>query len=354
MLWYVLTSHSSFPPLTVQFTSHFSMKFTTTFTILLGTVAQAMSTALKSRDGGGSWTSLAPLPFPQQEGGVTAIGTDVYIIGGGANTSAPGFNGTTAVQVYSVTSNTWSQAAPLPAPLSHPNTAVVDGKIYILGGLLGNASSSGDCFVYDPAVDAWTMLPSAPEGLDRGASAVGVVGSTILLAGGLRAPMAGGKGSVDTFTSYDTDTGIWTTLPPLPSPRDHAVGAVINGFFYVIGSLVGSTDPTNTTMAIDVGRLSNWLIKAPMLTPRNNPSSGVIGDVIYTFGGQGNHASGTNGTFNQSEAYDAATDTWMTLAAMLHPRHSTSAVVVNGAVYIPGGADMPGVAPLSINDAFFP
>ncbi|TAQ83381.1 hypothetical protein B7494_g8296 [Chlorociboria aeruginascens] len=337
------------------------MMFTAISSMLLLAVAPTLSIPLEARSVGGSWTSLAPLAFgPQQEGGVTAIGTDVYLIAGATfptSTSAPSFSGTTAVQVYSVTENTWSLAAPLPFPLNHPNTAVVNGKIYILGGL-NNATviqSSDDCFVYDPAVDTWTTLPSVPAGLDRGAAAVGVSGSTIFLAGGLRQPSAGARvASVDIFTSYDTDTGVWTNLTPLPSPRDHLVGAVIDGFFYVVGSLDGTTDPTNTTTAIDVSDLSTWIIKAGMITPRNNPAGGIIGGTIYTFGGQGNSDPSSNGTFNESEAYDTTTNTWTSLTPMLDPRHSTSGVAVNGAIYIPGGTNMPGTDPLTTNDAFFP
>ncbi|KAF8182108.1 hypothetical protein K438DRAFT_1601031 [Mycena galopus ATCC 62051] len=334
------------------------MKFTTTFNMLLAVVAPVMSIAIKSADRGGSWVSLAPLAFgPQKQVGVAAIGTDVYVIAGDANTSPLAFNGTTVVQVYSVTENTWSLAAPIPFPLSHPNAAVVDGKIYILGGLKSpNATqSSPDCFVYDPAVNAWTALPSAPDGFDRGAAAVGVFGSKILMAGGLLQPTAAAAMvSVDTFTLYDTQTGVWTTLPPLPSPIDSAIGAVVNGFFYVVGSTVGATDPTNTTMAIDLACLSTWVSKAPMITPRNNPASGVIGDVIYTFGGQGNIAPGSNGTFNQSEAYDTVTDRWTSLTPMLHPRHSTGGAAINGAIYIPGGAEQRAIDFLTTNDAFFP
>jgi N-acetylneuraminic acid mutarotase len=95
--------------------------------------------------------------------------------------------------------------------LNHLNTAVVNGKIYVLGGLNNETvlQASGDCFTYNLAVDTWTTLLLAPIGFDRSVSAVGVSGSIIYMAGRLQQHSAGAiVTSVNTFTSYNTDTGV--------------------------------------------------------------------------------------------------------------------------------------------------
>ncbi|KAH8800669.1 hypothetical protein F5884DRAFT_808329 [Xylogone sp. PMI_703] len=106
-------------------------------------------------------------------------------------------------------------------------------------------------------------------------------------------------------------------------------------------------------MAIDISELTTWEIKADMITPRNNPPSGVIGETIYTFGGQGNSGP-SSFVFNESEPYYTTTNTWTSLTPMLHPRAFTNGVAVNGAVYIPGGTNIRGTGPLTTNDVFRP
>ncbi len=74
-----------------------------------------------------------------------------------------------------------------------------------------------------------------------------------------------------------------------------------------------------------------------MPTPRGGLSTSAIGTKIYTFGGEGNPAAGTNDVFPYVEVYDTATDSWTKEADMKFPRHGTQAVTIDNKVYIPGG-----------------
>lgn len=72
----------------------------------------------------------------------------------------------------------------------------------------------------------------------RGASAVGVLGQTVYLAGGMTAPqyvVGGLQASVNTITAYNVVSSTWTTLPSIPERRDHVSRAVIRKAFYVVG-----------------------------------------------------------------------------------------------------------------------
>ena len=46
--------------------------------------------------------------------------------------------------------------------------------------------------------------------------------------------------------------------------------------------------------------------------------------------------------FATNEAYDPATDSWSTYAALPEGRHGTGAAVVDGRLYVPAGAPVPG------------
>lgn len=126
----------------------------------------------------GKWTNLEPIAlYPRQEHTAVAINsTHLYILGG----IVPELNGSifptvAYMQVYSILDNKWSSVAPIPIALNHPNAAVVDGKIYLLGGLTPRNETiwvaSPRCHVYDPRFDKWTELENMPDG--RGSAAMG-------------------------------------------------------------------------------------------------------------------------------------------------------------------------------------
>lgn len=95
------------------------------------------------------------------------------------------------MQFYSITDDIWTTKADMPRGLNHANAAVVDGKIYVLGGLAetGEAGEGKrvwgavpDSWVYDPVTDLWKTIPGVPAGEERGSAAVGTYQSNIYLA----------------------------------------------------------------------------------------------------------------------------------------------------------------------------
>lgn len=243
--------------------------------------------------------------------------------------------------------------------MNHINTASVNGKIYVLGGLVPSPTgfpweAAADCFVYDPSSDSWELLPNMPDG--RGSAAMGVKGGVIYLSGGL-SELGAVQGTLDTVSSYDTDSGNWTSLPSLPAPRDHAGGALIDDTYFVLGGRAfGQFNTSDVVFALDLCDVgSGWIMRSgKMPTPRGGVAAGTIGDKVYVFGGEGNPAEGSEGVFNQTEVYDVETDSWEKLEPMVVPRHGTSAVGVDGVVYIPGGGVKVSGAPVDVFNAFKP
>ncbi|CAG8958488.1 hypothetical protein HYFRA_00009802 [Hymenoscyphus fraxineus] len=295
-----------------------------------------------------SWTTLPSIPlFPRQEHTTIYLPTtdSIYIIGGMVpdNASYP-IPTTPLVQRYALSSSTWYDVSPIPTAMNHINAAVVDGKIYVLGGMVPSPETpivlwdaAPDSFVYDPVSDSWQRLPDMPD--YRGASITAVRENVIYLAGGLKS-LGDEQDTVDTTTSYDTTTGLWSTLPPLPAPRDHAAGSVVGDTYFVLGGRsFGQFNCNDTVFALDLLDVAKgWTTKnGRMPTPRGGISAGVVGEKFYVFGGEGNRDEGSDGVFNQTEVYDVVSDFWESLGPMDIPRHGTSAVGVNGSIYIPGG-----------------
>ncbi|TDD45802.1 kelch repeat-containing protein [Nonomuraea terrae] len=306
------------------------------------------------------WKPLKPIAGgPRQEHSVATIGKDVYIVGGIRPDEAGGVTTVRDVEVYDTRQNTWRRAAPLPVAMNHPNLAAVGGKLYVLGGLSGGASWQAlrDSYVYEPTKNTWTPLPPMPEGSERGSAAVGVYGTRIHLAGGMRTltPGPGGlQDTVATVNTYDITTGRWSSLPDLPEARDHVGGAVIDHTLYVLGGRDrGQLNVRDTVYSLDL-RGGRWVERAPMPTPRGGIAAAAVNGVIYTFGGEGNVVDGVHTVFDQTEAYDTRRDRWQRLAPMPVPRHGTAAAAVGDTIYIPGGGNRAGGAPMDVNDAYRP
>jgi N-acetylneuraminic acid mutarotase len=274
------------------------------------------------------------------------------------------------MQFYSITNNTWTTKASMPKGLNHANAAVVNGKIYVLGGLAetGNETtrvwgSVPDSWAYDPITDAWETIPGLPTGEERGSAAVGTYESKIYLAAGmseLELFEHGKQRSVSVVSIFDTKTRTWLSVPKaakyIPEARDHAGAAVVGSKMYVLGGRdSGQENLRDTVFVLDLCDLeAGWKTSsARMPTARGGVAAGVIGKNVYVFGGEGNVQSET-GVFDQVEVYDTVRDRWAKAGKMTLPRHGTYAVGVKGKVYIPGGGVSQSGAPVSDFDVFVP
>lgn len=309
---------------------------------------------------GDGWRELPPIAGgPRQEHSVTALDGKVYVIGGIVPTAEGELTTVDRVEIYDTRTERWSEAAPLPIPLNHPNVAAVDGRIYVLGGLSGGDSweALGDSFVYDPETDRWTTLASMPEEHQRGSAAMGTKDGSIYMAGGMRTLTPGPDGlqdTVNTVSAYDVDKGRWHSLDPLPQARDHAGGAIVGKTFFVLGGRDrGQVNVRDDVYGMDL-RTGRWTEYAPMPTARGGIATAVVGTSVYTFGGEGNLEDSEYSLFSEVEAYHTAEDQWEQLDPMPVPRHGTAAVAVDDTIYIPGGGNAGGGAPVDVHDAYRP
>ena len=294
---------------------------------------------------GTGWTPAPALARgPTQETAVVAVTGRLYVLGG----FDASLGVVAAVQVFDPATCAWSDGPPLPRAVHHANATVIGTTIWITGAMEGlSFESVGHVWSWDTAAaTAWTEHAAMPAGTPRGASVVGAIGTTIVVAGGLR------DGAVAEVSALDTSTGTWSTVPALPANRDHACGAVVGGTLYAIGGRAGAINAlTGSVEAYTPG--GTWVPRAAMPTPRGGAACGVIGERIIVVGGEGNPATAT-GVFAEVEAYTPSTDTWETLAPMVSPRHGMGAAVIGGRLYVPGGADAQGFAAVATHDVFTP
>jgi len=279
----------------------------------------------------------------RQETGVAALRGRIYVLGGFTDELAI----VPRVEAYDPGKDEWTEVAPLPFPMHHANTAVVDDRLYVLGALIGNSFTAiGDAFVYDLATGSWKSLTSMPLGTERGAGGTAAIGTKIYVAGGFR-----GNASVPDFSAYDTTNDTWEALPDLGEGRDHLIAAAAGEKRYVIGGrrngvLLGNVfefDPAT----------GKWAARASMPTARAGIAGARVVDRIVVAGGEGNPRD-PSGVFPETEAYDPAKDTWETLEPMLTPRHGTGGAAVENVLYVPGGATQQGFGAVATNESFGP
>ena len=91
----------------------------------------------------GRWISGNPLPTPRQEMPHAVLNGKIYVPGGLDRSG----NGSTVMEVYDPGSDTWSTAASIPERLHHLGLASTNGKIYILGGYQGTHLHRQDEFM---------------------------------------------------------------------------------------------------------------------------------------------------------------------------------------------------------------
>lgn len=288
-----------------------------------GTVALVLATAVTgfAAADNGTWTTAAPTGFKRQEVSYVQVNGRMYLAGGRSNVQ----------QAYDPATNRWSTVAPLPAPqpLDHIQVAAVNGKVYYIGGVTAwPGPSVGSVYIYDTTTNTFSAGAPMPAGRDRGAGGTAVVDGKIYVAGGIHAST-----TVGWFDVYDPATDTWTSLPDLPHRRDHFQGAVLNGKLWAIGGRISSSSTRvgyNEAYDFTTGR---WLTGfAPLPTLRAGFAVAVFGTEIALIGGEGGGF-----TFSTNEAYNTASNTWRTLTPMPTARHGIMAAMWNGAAYIAGG-----------------
>jgi len=327
-------------------------------TIDRGQTARRRGSATMSRvsaaAAGGTWTKKAPLPVAIAEIGVGEVEGKIYIVGG---SEKKGLNPPTASSNYNMMYNpatdTWQERAPLPRNLGHVGVAELGGKLYAIGGFTGDVHMHPQSLVivYDPKTDRWSELQPLPS--PRGSVAVAALDGKIHAFGGRtsekvvkrstpHAPdMFIGIGTVTTHDIYDPDKDEWSQSMPLPGPpRDHMGIAVLGKKIHVFGGRINDFSDLLDRHDVYDPKANTWTLASPLPRPRSAGAFTVLNGLLIYAGGEctpGGEISTPN-AFEDVDAYDPKTDTWVHLTPLPQGRHAFGAATVAGIAYFAGGA----------------
>lgn len=278
--------------------------------------APATVSALE-RDGGFNLLSDRGAPLVEQKmKGLTKAATGVAY---GATPLAP-------TGASPLVDDAWTRVANLPAAVFDNAGAVLDGKVYSIGG----GSSTGferKAWVYDPEANAWSALPDLP--VARAKSSVAAVNGKLYVLGG----WSTGGTPVATVDVFDPVTGTWSTLPGVtnPAPRAAAGTAVIGGKIYLVGGCADSscTDTTNLVI-FDVGA-GSFSTGANYPQPVSWMSCGGLGDAVYCAGGAGDTE------FRNGFVYRSGADSWQPIPDLPVDLWGSQYAAAGGMLVISGG-----------------
>ena len=192
-----------------------------------------------------TWSKGTPLPTPRGALTATAVGTKIYAIGGAKNPSysTPELRPTVPVEnvatneVYDIQANAWSSARSMLTARNHHGAALIDGKIYVVGGrvgstfIIGLSTNVSTHEVYDVAKDTWASVLGVPTA--RSGIGVAVLNGRLHVLGG-EAYLNDLVGTYRTHEAYDAKTNSWERLPPMPTPRHGLAVAEIGGRIYAV------------------------------------------------------------------------------------------------------------------------
>jgi N-acetylneuraminic acid mutarotase len=293
------------------------------------------------------WQAISELPTHREDFSTAVVGDKIYLIGGTLFENRLGPFGLSTVEAYDPKTNTWRRVADMPTSRAAPATAVVDNKIYVIGGHSGidrrivNIKTSVAVEVYNPQTDTWERKQEMP--VPRRQFGVGVVAGKIYAIGGYVLPQdrkPEEPGRVDLVKVYDPATNTWARRAKMPTKRDGFGVGVVNNHIYAIGGRgwpqVGPGGPFLKVIEEYDPKINRWRQKHEIPDLRLSFSTVVLDDVIYLIGGfiwQDRIPQ----YLSTVDTYNPATEEWRDIPPMPTPFIPFGAAVANGNIYVFGG-----------------
>jgi N-acetylneuraminic acid mutarotase len=269
------------------------------------------------------------MPTARAQLGVAVVNGKIYAIGGENTTATGSPNVLNVNEEYDPATNTWTTKEPMPTARHSFGIAVYQNKIYCIGGSV-NGPYLAVNEVYDPATDSWKTKTSMPRA--RAALSANTVNGKIYL--------MGGEPANTTNEAYDPATDSWTTKAQIPTSAVYSQSAVVENKIHLVGGLSSRSsnqiyDPETDTWT------SGALVPSGVAEGAAAATSGVNAPVrIYVVGGETTYISNdvTYGNVTDlNQVYNPESNTWSMGAHLPTELHFFGLAAVNDTLYAIGG-----------------
>jgi hypothetical protein len=110
----------------------------------------------------GTWTVLdEPMACGVSFAAFGVVGGKLIVAGGNAGFTKKGISAVT--QAFDPATGAWERLADMPSPRAQAGSAVIKGKLYVIGGLNEHYQARASVFVYDVGNDSWVDWDAMPK-----------------------------------------------------------------------------------------------------------------------------------------------------------------------------------------------
>ena len=301
----------------------------------VSTIPKAFRYVPTPGSGTGVWASKRNLPTALGEVAGGVIDGVLYLVG----------EGSAATFAFDMATETWQTMAVRPLVGNHHAAEVIDGKLYLFGGL--GAGSEGTVQIFDPLTNSWSIGASAP--FATGSASTALIKGLVYMAGGISGALTLNQAAV-----YNPATNRWVSIASMPAGRNHAASGTDGQSFFVFGGRgTGSGDGNYVAEGFDDVQIYNpatntWQCSCtpgsnlrPL--PQKRGGSGkapFLHGEFYVIGGE-TTASGTGqvtgGVYNRVDVYSPTANQWRLDAALPTARHGIFPLAEDNRIIVAGG-----------------
>lgn len=202
------------------------------------TIYEGEATVLRYHVPTDTWhVDAPPLPEGRGAGGFAKLGRNLHFFGGHERRLAKDSHvdvGTHWVLSLDDLASGWNELAPMPNPRNHFGSLAHGGYLYAIGGqhlYEYSAVTQTDVHRYDPATDSWTQMAGLPFPISHNSGATFSVGERIFVLGG----EIDHNDYLDTALIYDPETDTWSRSTDLPLAANAAIAGFAEGQLYFTG-----------------------------------------------------------------------------------------------------------------------
>jgi N-acetylneuraminic acid mutarotase len=270
--------------------------------------------------------------YAVQQVGAAVLDGRIWVAGGLTDAQ----DATTMTEFYDPTIGTWSPGPALPVPLHHAMMVGYQGTVWVIGGFepqggVVTGIASAGVLRLNQDQTAWIEGPALHHA--RGAGAAAVVGNKIVVVGGRTA----GTSPAEVVPTEVFDGTSWHDAAGIPIPGDHLAAASDGTYLYAVGGR--RLEVTANTAAVQRfdPNADQWAQLPAAPGKVSDSGVAIVGGRLIVVGGE---SIGT--VFNTVWAYDLTAKTWSDLPTLAAPRHGLAVAAVRNTLYAIDGAAKPG------------